>query len=195
MRRFPIKRPSPALVVACIALIVALSGTGYAAVVLPRGSVGTIQLKNAAVTSPKVKDSSITSLDIAPATRASLKGQAGAPSTRETRATEATRVTRAPPGDKGATGAAGAPGISGYAIVEKTATATSPSQAVWVRCTAGMRALGGGGDESRRRAPVSRFATRFLCPACRASNIVAEAKSPGTGWSYRVQAVCANVAQ
>ena len=37
MRRFRLQRPSPALVVACLALLVALSGTGYAAVVLPRG--------------------------------------------------------------------------------------------------------------------------------------------------------------
>jgi hypothetical protein len=38
--------PSPALVVACIALAVALGGTGYAALKLPRNSVTTVQVKD-----------------------------------------------------------------------------------------------------------------------------------------------------
>src|SRR4029079_2564393 len=51
--------PSPAMVVACIALAVALTGTGYAITALPRGSVGTPQLKRGAVVSAKVKDHSL----------------------------------------------------------------------------------------------------------------------------------------
>src|SRR6188472_4466999 len=47
MRRFKRFRPSPAMVVACVALLVALSGTGYAAVqALPRNSVTTVQVKD-----------------------------------------------------------------------------------------------------------------------------------------------------
>jgi hypothetical protein len=38
--------PSPALVVACAALLVALAGTGYAALKLPRNSVTTVQVKD-----------------------------------------------------------------------------------------------------------------------------------------------------
>ena len=49
-------RPSPALVISLIALFVALSGTGYAALnSLPKNSVGTKQLKNGAVTAAKLK--------------------------------------------------------------------------------------------------------------------------------------------
>jgi hypothetical protein len=59
----PSRRPSPALVVASLALLVALSGVGYAAVV-PRASVGTPQLKRNAVTSPKIKDATIRKADI-----------------------------------------------------------------------------------------------------------------------------------
>ena len=44
MHRLIRHRPSPALVVACVALAVALGGTSYAAVVLPAGSVGTSRL-------------------------------------------------------------------------------------------------------------------------------------------------------
>jgi hypothetical protein len=53
------RRPSPALAVACIALAVALGGTGYAAVSLPANSVGTKQLKNGAVVGAKVKPHSL----------------------------------------------------------------------------------------------------------------------------------------
>jgi hypothetical protein len=53
-------RPSPAMVVACAALTVALGGTGYAALKLPRNSVGTKQLKNSAVTNKKLARGAVT---------------------------------------------------------------------------------------------------------------------------------------
>jgi hypothetical protein len=59
-----LRMPSPAMTVACVALAVALSGASYAAVLLPRNSVGTPQLKANAVTSPKVKDNALTGADI-----------------------------------------------------------------------------------------------------------------------------------
>ena len=61
LRRF---RPSPALVVALVALFVSLGGAGYAALKLPRNSVGRAQLKRNAVVSSKVKDHSLTGSDI-----------------------------------------------------------------------------------------------------------------------------------
>lgn len=61
--------PSPALIVACVALLVALGGVSYAAGVLPANSVGTKQIKKRAVTLQK----------ISPAARAVLKGQKGDP--------------------------------------------------------------------------------------------------------------------
>jgi hypothetical protein len=59
MERFLHVRPSPAMVVACVALFVSLSGVGYAAIVLPANSVGTKHLKRNAVTSAKVKKHSL----------------------------------------------------------------------------------------------------------------------------------------
>jgi hypothetical protein len=63
MKRILRHGPSPAMVVACIALTIALGGTGYAAIALPRNSVGTPQLKNGAVTSKKVKNRTLRRVD------------------------------------------------------------------------------------------------------------------------------------
>jgi hypothetical protein len=52
--------PSPAMLVACVALVVALGGVSYAAGVLPKNSVGTAQLKKAAVTAAKIKKDAVT---------------------------------------------------------------------------------------------------------------------------------------
>jgi Collagen triple helix repeat (20 copies) len=90
------RRPSPAMVVACVALFIALGGVTYAAMVLPANSVGTMQLRSNSVTSPKVKDHSLKALDFAageiPAAAAGASGS---------------------PGPQGPAGAAGIPGPSG----------------------------------------------------------------------------------
>jgi hypothetical protein len=64
--RVPLRRPSAATVISCLALFVALGGTGYAAVSLPRGSVGTAQLRDGAVVSSKVRDGSLAARHFAP---------------------------------------------------------------------------------------------------------------------------------
>lgn len=55
--------PSPAMIVALIALVAALSGTAYAA--LGKNSVGTKQLKAKAVTSGKIANNAVTSAKVA----------------------------------------------------------------------------------------------------------------------------------
>jgi hypothetical protein len=53
------------MVVACTALVVALSGTGIAAVTaIPRNSVGPLQLRNGAVTNAKVRNNAITAAKV-----------------------------------------------------------------------------------------------------------------------------------
>jgi hypothetical protein len=86
-------RPSPAMVVACIALTIALGGTSYAAIKLPAGSVGTKQLKKNAVTSPKVKNNAITGADVLESSLAQVPSAASA--TTATNATNATHATNA----------------------------------------------------------------------------------------------------
>jgi hypothetical protein len=54
MSRLRPKAPSPALIISVIALFVALGGTGYAA-----ATIGTAQIKNKAVTNPKLAPLSV----------------------------------------------------------------------------------------------------------------------------------------
>lgn len=66
MSRFRLSRPSPALVISLIALIVAMGGTSYAAFRLPTGSVGTKQLANGAVSTAKIKKGAVNGSKVAP---------------------------------------------------------------------------------------------------------------------------------
>jgi hypothetical protein len=59
MKRIFRRMPSPSMVVACLALAVALGGTSYAAVTLPRNSVGPNQLRKEAVTATKLATKSV----------------------------------------------------------------------------------------------------------------------------------------
>ena len=65
MRTFRLGRPSPALVVSIIALIIALGGTSYAAFSVPKDSVGSKQLKKNAVTTKKIDGGAVTGAKIA----------------------------------------------------------------------------------------------------------------------------------
>src|SRR5689334_7142756 len=82
--------------VALLALFVALGGTSYAAIKLPAASVGTKQLKNSAVTLPKVSASLRQKLSAA--------GQGGGPGA---------QGPQGPKGDTGATGPQGERGLQG----------------------------------------------------------------------------------
>lgn len=64
MKGFLSRRPSPAMIVAILALVVAMAGTGYAALKLPKNSVGTKQLKASSVTTAKLKKNAVTSAKI-----------------------------------------------------------------------------------------------------------------------------------
>jgi hypothetical protein len=74
-------------VISCLALFVALGGTGYAAITLPRNSVGPAQLRamsvgasdlrTGAVTSRSIRNGSVATRDLSASTRTSLRGQVG----------------------------------------------------------------------------------------------------------------------
>jgi hypothetical protein len=100
-----VRRPSPAMLVALLALFVALGGSSYAALQLPKGSVGTKQLKNGAVTSPKVKNNSLLVRDFKASQRARLQGPQGARGPQGAQGPQGLRGEAGPPGP--ATGPAG----------------------------------------------------------------------------------------
>lgn len=77
MRAFSRFRPSPALAVACLALLVALAETSWAAVsaLVPPNSVGTAQIRTGAVTSAKIRNNTILLRDLARSAR--IPGPAG----------------------------------------------------------------------------------------------------------------------
>ncbi len=60
MRTFRVRRPSPALVVSVMALVVALGGTSYAAFSVPQNSVGPRQLRKNAVTTAAIRGGAVT---------------------------------------------------------------------------------------------------------------------------------------
>ena len=78
---------TPSLVISVMALFVALGGVSYAAIKIPKNSVGNTQLRKDAVTSTKVKDRSLLAKDF--------------------------KAGQLPAGAKGADGAAGAVGETG----------------------------------------------------------------------------------
>ncbi len=170
--RISIRRPSPALVISCLALTLALGGTGYATVLqVPKNSVGTPQLKNSAVTSAKVKNRSLLRADFA-------SGQ----------------LPAGPRGPVGATGPAGPAGPAGLTGAERV-EATSPSNSTTTRtmtvaCPTGKRLLGGG---VRLNPVLAQLAVQQSFPdndnVYRAS--VREVTATALNWSITVFAVCA----
>lgn len=120
MKRKLFGRPSPAMVVACIALIVALGGTSYAAIKLPANSVGTKQLKKNAVTGAKVKNGSLAAGDF-----------------------KASSLPRGPQGPQGPQGVQGPPGTTPVPKINVRSSAEATGS-VTANCQSGEVALGGG---------------------------------------------------
>jgi hypothetical protein len=100
MRRL-LRRPSPAMFVACLALLVALGGTSVAAVSqLARNSVGTAQLRNNAVTTPKIRNNAVTTAKVLNRSLRAVDFAAG-------------QLPQGPAGPAGPTGPAGPAGPAG----------------------------------------------------------------------------------
>src|SRR5215217_859577 len=98
-------RLSFANVISLIALFVALGGTGYAAVKLPKNSVGGTQIKKNAVSSSKVKNGSLTKADFKasdlPVGAQGPKGDPGTPGRNGTNGTNGTDGTNGTNGTDG----------------------------------------------------------------------------------------------
>jgi hypothetical protein len=141
-------RPTPAMVVACTALLVSLGGTGYAVTSLGPDTVGTVQLKANAVVSSKVKNFSLRRTDFG-------RGQipAGPRGPRGAVGPVGPVGPAGPAGPQGATGPTG-PAASASTITVRTTAVTVPgntagngqyaTRAGQVNCNADERAIAGG---------------------------------------------------
>jgi hypothetical protein len=97
-------RPSPALVLACVALFVALGGTGYAALQLPKNSVGSKQIRKGAVKNSEIANNAVTGAKVR---RGSLRAS-------DFRASSLPRGPAGPAGPTGPAGPAGSARAFGY---------------------------------------------------------------------------------
>jgi hypothetical protein len=151
-------KPSPAMIVACLALLVALSGTGMAAATqLGRNSVGTLQLKDSAVTNAKVRNNAINSAKVA---ARSLLRSDFAPG----------QLPAGPVGPQGPAGPTGPAGAAGPAGVVGPVTVRQASVVV-------------PGSASDKPTPNTFWVTRTVNTNC---NTGEKAMSAGTGWSTDV---------
>jgi hypothetical protein len=180
MRRIPGRRPSPALVIACLALGVALGGTSYATVLqVPRASVGTPQLRNSAVTNAKLARNAVTSTKVRNGSLVRADFARGA-------------LLVGPAGPTGPAGPAGPPGLSGVERVEVTTTANSTAlKTAQMPCPTGKRLLGGGARLNNAPPAVAlqqSFPDNDNIFRATGREVVATNAS----WSLTVFAVCAN---
>ena len=114
LRKLGSRKPSPAMVVACVALVVALGGTGYAAFRLPGGSVGTKQLRNGAVTRAKIAPATLKTLAVGGGTPGA--GGQGPPGPQGPKGATGPKGTTGPKGDTGQVGPAG-PGYARFSAL------------------------------------------------------------------------------
>ena len=167
-------RPSPAMIVACLALLVALGGTSVAAVnQLARNSVGTAQLQFGAVTTPKIRNAAVNNGKVAnnaitssKVRNSSLQRVDFAPG----------QLPAGPTGPQGPAGPAGPAGAAGPAGV--IGAITVRSQAITVtdaldndvfttgeataNCNSGERAVSGGAGWSDSNPGLELFVGRLV---------------------------------
>ena len=130
MFKRPRKLPSPATVIASLALLVALTGTSVAAISqIPRNSVGSAQLKANSVTNAKLASNAVRSAEVRNGSLLRADFRPG----------------QIPVGPAGPQGPAGPPGISAreQVSIETPLASTSPKN-ITATCPAGKKALGGG---------------------------------------------------
>jgi len=169
-----LRRPSPAMIVACLALLLALGGTSVAAVnQLGRNTVDTPQLVNGAVTNPKIRNNAINSSKVA---NRSLLRSDFAPG----QLPAGPVGPQGPAGPTGAAGAAGPAGVIGAVTVRSQSTSIAGGVAedgayttgeIQSLCTGNERAISGGAGWSDSNPNLELFIGR-LVPVLNASNQV-----------------------
>jgi hypothetical protein len=107
-------------VISTLCLFLVLGGSAYAATQLRKNSVGSRQIKNGAITGPKIKKASIEAIKLTALAQSTLQGAKGA---RGPKGATGAKGAKGDTGSRGANGSTGATGSSGaYATVLNEAT-------------------------------------------------------------------------
>ena len=149
-----IRIPAPATIIACVALVAALSGTAAAAGLitgaqvangtlsgldLRNGTVSGLDVTNGSLTSLDVRDHTLRAVDFAPGvlgSGAGIPGPAGP---------QGPAGPAGPQGPAGPAGPQGSPGVSAVQIVTADSADNSvPFKPIDVTCPGGKKVLGGG---------------------------------------------------
>lgn len=188
------RRPSPAMIVACVALLLALGGTGVAAVSqVARNSVGPAQLQFGAVTRPKIRNNAVNSDKVA---NRSLLRSDFAPGQLPAGPTG----PQGPAGPAGPAGAAGPAGVIGAVTVRPQSIAIADPGAgfgkarITSQCAANEKAISGGTHWSDDNATYN-LVTSELQPVQNAQNQVTGFSAVGINDSgqtstFTVYALC-----
>lgn len=177
--RISVRRPSPALVISCVALTVALGGTSYATVLnVPNRSVGPAQLRTSAVTTRTIAANAVTSAKVRNGTLLPADFRSSS-------------LPSGPVGPVGPAGPAGPPGLSSVERTETSSASSSTlSKSVFLACPSGKRLIGGGArvtGGSPRVAILTSFPDNDNI--WRAS--AAETTATVANWTLTVYAICA----
>jgi hypothetical protein len=172
MRKLPIVLSTAALVIA----VLGATPVGEAALnTVGRNSVGTIHLRNNAVTSVKVRNGSLLRADF--------------------------RAGQIPAGPAGATGPAGPagpagpPGASGLQTVFTTSAIDSSSpKTLTATCPSGKVALGGGVAVAPSSVNEVGLTTSYLASSTTWTASAREFDATATNWGLNVVVICATVA-
>lgn len=160
------------MIVAVIALIVAMGGTSYAAITLPRNSVGDRQIRAGAVRSSEVRDRSLSVRDLSVSARTTLRGAQGPPGP----------PGAASPGGSGTVTVKTAAGSVGAAPVDQEVLASATAT-----CDAGQRVVSGGASTGDPAIP----SIHESFPAAGGSAwTVTVGNDTATARSFTVYAVC-----
>jgi hypothetical protein len=184
------------LIFSTTALLVAVLGAtplGEAAYnqVVPRNSVGTLQLKRNAVTSSKLAPNTVRTGQIVNASLLADDFKAG-------QLPAGPKGDKGNKGDKGDRGPAGPVGISGYEIVQASATvnANTTLSAIQPTCPAGKKVLGGTATVQGLAGSGFFFGTNVFGASTGANDIYSVTVTNTTAVARQVfaQAICARVA-
>jgi hypothetical protein len=178
------------IVVSVTALVVAVLGStpvGEAAknLVVPRNSVGTLQLKNRAVTTAKIRNGAVTSAKVANFTLRAVDFRSG----------QLPRGPVGPAGPPGPAGPQGPPGLSGLQSVYATGPANSnTTRTLTAACPSGKQAVGGGATILPANVADVALTSSYLANPTTWTASAEEADATAAGWSLNAVVICATVA-